>query len=141
MKEPSASLHARKNPSNTKVLSDILHRHAGEERPARPGSKPKVPVDIKQDASAVTVFADLPGVDEDDIHLKLHGSQLEITADREFDHDNEDAEDYLVLERAHGPLQRTVVVPENLDENEITAKYKRGVLKVRIPWIRGKRKS
>ena len=89
---------------------------------------------MKQEAGVMTVIADMPGVDEDDIHVELQSGRLHIKADRDFDHDNEDSENYLILERPFGPLERTIEVPANLDASGMSAKYKRGVLKLRIPF-------
>lgn len=122
-------------------LLDLLHRHSASPTPtgAR-AAQPKgsVAIDVKEDESSVTVFADLPGVDEDEIKIDLESNILLISAEREFDHDNEDSEEYLVLERSYGPVNRAVNVPGQLDKGGMTAKYKRGVLKVRIPKFKTK---
>jgi HSP20 family molecular chaperone IbpA len=52
---------------------------------------------------------------------------------REFDLDNEDPEDYLQIKRPYGPFHIEVPLPSPVDFELATAKYKRGVLKVRMP--------
>lgn len=92
-----------------------------------------IPVDIKVDGSEVVVLADLPGIDEDEIDIQMVGDVLSISGERSFDHDAEDAEEYVRLERPYGPFERKVELPSGLNAGGITAKYKRGVLKVRVP--------
>ena len=114
------------------TLEHVLECHLH----VRPQESLAVPVDIKQEDGAVIVYADLPGVDEDDIHIEVTGRTLTISGERDFDHDNEDPEDFLKIERPYGRYNRKVNLPGGLNAAEITAKYKRGVLKVRVP--RGK---
>ena len=122
-------------------LLDLFHRHTTTEHfESTPKSRGEfvVPVDVKEDSSGVTIFADLPGVDEDEIHIDLEANILMISGDRDFDHDNEDPDEYLILERAYGPVKRAINIPGILDKAGMTAKYKRGVLKIRIPKVRAK---
>lgn len=92
-----------------------------------------VPFDVKETPTEVTVFIDMPGVDEDEISIKVVGNELRVRADRDFDHDGEDAEEYTRLERPYGVFECTASLPVGSDSDGMTAKYKRGVLKVRIP--------
>ena len=134
-------LHATFASGDHKPLLDLLHRHSQGTSPvnfAAARSELNVPVDVKEDELGVTVFADLPGIDEDEIHLDLEANILLISGEREFDHDNEDPDEYVVLERAYGPVKRAINVPGLLDKSGMTAKYKRGVLKVRIPKVRNR---
>jgi HSP20 family molecular chaperone IbpA len=122
-------------PGQGGVLGDLLRRPAQEDELSQaplPGAL-AVPIDLKEDGKEFVIYADLPGVDEDDIEIKLESNVLAIKADREFDHDNEDSEQYVMLERRHGPYKRVINIPGMLDKEGMTAKYKRGVLKIRIP--------
>jgi HSP20 family protein len=100
-----------------------------------------VPYDIKEAAREFVVLVDLPGVDEDEIRIDVRGEFLEIEAMREFDHDREDAEEYTHIERSYGRLACRIALPSSLETEEITAKYKRGVLTVRMPWRHDRKKN
>ena len=89
--------------------------------------------DVKQTAAELVVLVDLPGVDEDEISIDIVGGSLEINVAREFDHDTEDAEEYTRIERPYGQFVCNVDVPPTADPDGMTARYRRGVLKVRIP--------
>ena len=89
--------------------------------------------DVKITETETTVLIDLPGVDEDDISIEANEGTLCVSVSREFDHDAEDAEEYTAMHRPYGTFACTVSLPTNADGDGMTAKYKRGVLKVRIP--------
>lgn len=89
--------------------------------------------DAKATSKEIVVFVDLPGVDEDDISIAAESRALKVSVLREFDHDNEDAEEYTHIGRQYGLFSCSVALPPNADTDRMTAKYKRGVLKIRIP--------
>ena len=93
--------------------------------------------DVKETPHEITILVDLPGVDEDDIEIEAKNGAVCIDAPREFDHDNEDAEEYTKIERPYGTFRCEVTVPADAVLDEMTAKYKRGVLKVQVPCRRG----
>jgi HSP20 family protein len=47
---------------------------------------------------------------------------------------------YLRVERSFGPFQRLVVLPAPADSSRVTACYQQGVLEVRVPKVRDRRK-
>lgn len=91
------------------------------------------PVDVKDAAGEFVVFADIPGVDEDEISLNFSEGVLRISAIREFDHDGEDAEEFPRIERPYGRFSCCIDLGQSADFDHATAKYRRGVLKVRLP--------
>ncbi len=95
--------------------------------------------DVKSVRGELTVAVDLPGVDEDEIGIDVVGDVLHVVVERGFDLDNEDPEDYTKIGRPYGVFTCTVPLPESAEAEAMTAKYKRGVLKVRIPLVEDKR--
>lgn len=89
--------------------------------------------DVKESRTSITVYIDLPGIDEDELTIGCDNGTLLVFGERDFDHDNEDAEEYSVIDRPYGRFRYRVAVDGALDTLNITAKYKRGVLKIRIP--------
>jgi len=89
--------------------------------------------DVKETPREITILVDLPGVEEDEISIEAENGTIYVWAPREFDHDNEDAEEYTRLGRPYGAFRCEVLVPASAEIEEMTAKYKRGVLKVSVP--------
>ncbi|API87711.1 Hsp20/alpha crystallin family protein [Francisella uliginis] len=87
-------------------------------------------LDITEDDSAYNIHADLAGVEEKDIDIELDKNRLSIKAKRE--HSQKDKKHH-IQERYYGEYQRTINLPENIDSENIEAKYTNGVLNLIIP--------
>jgi len=89
-------------------------------------------VDIKEDADAFTIEADIPGVDPKDIEVSMENAVLTIKGERNLEKREEDKA-YKRVERLHGSFYRRFSLPETADPDKISASGKNGVLQVRIP--------
>jgi len=88
--------------------------------------------EVKETKDSFRFSADLPGMKEKDVDVKLIGNRLAISGKREFE--REDKEDtYYTYERTYGSFQRTFVLPEGLDTDHIHAEMKDGVLSIALP--------
>jgi len=76
--------------------------------------------------------ADLPGVKDKDLEIKLAGSRLTIGGKREVEHEDK-ADAYYTYERSYGSFMRAFTLPENIDSEHVAADLKEGVLTVVIP--------
>jgi HSP20 family protein len=77
------------------------------------------------------VYVDLPGVDRDDVELTVDRNVVSIRAERRPAHDEGD--EVIVDERPHGIFTRQLFLGDNLDADELSAEYDRGVLMLTIP--------
>lgn len=125
-------MRSAENNNSNDPLTSALGRLVGNLEAAVPSAWPAL-CDIRQTPKELTAFLDVPGVDEDEISIKEVGQTLVVRVPREFDHDTEDAEEYTRLERPYGTFEGIIALPNNADCDGMTAKYKRGVLKIRIP--------
>jgi HSP20 family protein len=91
-----------------------------------------IQVDVRDEGDRYVVLADLPGFEAEDVDLRLSGRRLEIDAEREDTVDVEDT-DYVKRERTRTSAKRSVRLPEEVDENEISASLDEGVLTVTLP--------
>jgi HSP20 family protein len=93
-------------------------------------------VDVAESDKAVTLTAELPGVDEKDIDVSLVGDQLTIRGEKRSEHDEKKDEEGRTLhrvERSYGAFQRTLTVPYQVDPGQVSAQFKDGVLKITLP--------
>jgi HSP20 family protein len=88
-------------------------------------------VDVFRDASGVTVIAELPGVEQDDVHVTLEQNRLRIAGTRRMQ--RLEAADPLRLEIDCGPFERVVALPLESDGDAITAQLRQGLLTVHVP--------
>jgi HSP20 family protein len=99
---------------------------------------PSVDAIEKDDMFEVT--ADLPGVDEKNVEVKLAGGILTIKGERE-ERKEEKKKDYYICERQFGAFERSFQVPENVESDKIDACFKNGVLTVSLPKKLGSMKA
>ncbi|RME01691.1 MAG: Hsp20/alpha crystallin family protein [Calditrichaeota bacterium] len=92
--------------------------------------RPELDVEEKDDAFIVRV--DLPGMNKKDIHLSIDNNVLTISGKRELESHEKEAR-YFCSERFSGSFQRSITLPSQVDENNIKAEYKHGVLTVTVP--------
>jgi HSP20 family protein len=71
--------------------------------------------------------AELPGMEEKDIDVKLVNGVLTIRGEKR-DEKEEKKKDYYMRERSFGSFERSFQVPENVDTDKIAASFKKGVL-------------
>ncbi|MFB6154404.1 MAG: Hsp20/alpha crystallin family protein [Haloferacaceae archaeon] len=89
-------------------------------------------VDVADQAEAFVVTADLPGFEKDEIDVTISNSVLEIAAEHESETETRE-EDYLRQERTSSSMSRSLRLPEPVREDDVSAKYKNGVLTVTLP--------
>jgi len=89
-------------------------------------------VDIKENETAYTLVADIPGVDPKDIDVHMDDGILTVKGERNLNREQE-SEGYKRVERVNGSFYRRFSLPETVDAEKISAKCKDGVLEVTIP--------
>lgn len=89
-------------------------------------------IDVSETDTEVTVSAELPGVDEDDIDVSVRGDALTISGERREEKEEHDR-DYYRREQLYGNFQRTIPLPNGIDTDHVSAAFKRGVLTVHLP--------
>lgn len=87
-------------------------------------------VDIDQTDDGWEISAELPGVDQEDIDLRLEGDMLTISGEKRDE--RKDQKNRLV-ERSYGSFTRTFQLPFTPDPDKITADCDRGVLRIKLP--------
>jgi len=89
-------------------------------------------VDVTETDGGLEVTAELPGIDEKNIEVKLANHTLTIKAEKR-DEKEETKKDYYMRERSFGSFQRSFTLPEGVDTDKIEASFKNGVLTVTLP--------
>ena len=89
-------------------------------------------VDIQETENELVLKADLPGIEEKDIDVRIENNTLTIRGERKFEKQvNED--NYLRVERSYGSFSRSFSLPNTINTEAIHAEYKNGVLTVQMP--------
>jgi len=86
-------------------------------------------MDMSEGEKDITIQAEIPGCDAKDIDVSLEGRLLTIKGEKKQEKEERE-KNYLCIERARGYFSRTLELPSEVDQNEVDASYKKGVLKV-----------
>ncbi|HEU4400680.1 MAG TPA: Hsp20/alpha crystallin family protein [Candidatus Polarisedimenticolia bacterium] len=89
-------------------------------------------VDIFETGDRIVLRADLPGIEQSDIELRVDDNTLLLRGERRIAGDLK-PEDYHRAERPHGTFVRSFGLPGNVDQAAIRATHKNGVLEVILP--------
>jgi HSP20 family protein len=89
-------------------------------------------VDIREEPERFVLYADIPGVDPQDIEVQMDRGLLTIKGERRPDTSG-DKSRFSRIERLHGSFHRRFALPDSADPEGIKAHGHQGVLQVVIP--------
>ena len=125
---PFRELRAMQEQMN-RLLDLAWNREPGEE--LREGIW-QPPVDIFEDAVSLIIKAELPGVDQKDIDVRIEDNTLIIRGERRQDEEIK-KENYHRIERYYGSFQRSFSLPPAIAQDKVQASCDRGVLTITLP--------
>ena len=90
--------------------------------------------DIEEKDNQYLLNIELPGYQKEDIHAELNDGYLTISAERTENRDEKDKEgNFIRRERYSGSCKRNFYVGEQVKEEDISASFKDGVLRLTVP--------
>jgi HSP20 family protein len=92
--------------------------------------KPNVDVGATDHEYAITM--EVPGVSEKDVKVEIAGETLTIRGEKKQEKEQK-SQDFYRVERSYGSFQRVLSLPEDADQEGISASFKKGVLTIKLP--------
>ena len=89
-------------------------------------------VDIFEEGDNVIVKAELAGMKKEDIHVTLTEDTLTVSGEKKKE-ERVEKKDYHRLERLYGSFRRSFTLPAEVQTEKVAAKFKDGILEIRIP--------
>ena len=89
-------------------------------------------IDVSEDDKQYTLKADIPGLSEKDVEIKVDDQLLTISSKQTEERD-EKSDGYLIRERRASSFSRSFTLPSDVDAETISAKSSEGVLTVTLP--------
>lgn len=89
-------------------------------------------IDVADHEREIEVTAELPGMEEKDIDVTVDEHGLSLRGEKKQEHE-ERSGNYYRMERSFGSFQRYIPLAAPVDRENVKARFKNGVLKVRIP--------
>lgn len=114
-------------------MSATANPPAEQATAARPEAALLPPVDVIEDANGITLYADLPGVPKDKLHLQVEADTLTIEGEVQLNMPKD-------MESTHAEVglpryRRVFSLSKELDSEKVAAEFDKGVLKLRIPKV------
>ncbi len=121
------------SPLSLDVFSDFDNIVNGFFKPHRLVSKHgentlPLAIDVVEKENSYEIHAELPGINKDDLNVTLEDGVLTISAETSAGNVEEKDGKVLRRERRYGKFSRSLKVGKDVDENNIEANYKDGVL-------------
>ncbi|WPY01869.1 Hsp20/alpha crystallin family protein (plasmid) [Candidatus Trichorickettsia mobilis] len=89
-------------------------------------------MDISETDAEYKIEVELPGIKQQDIEVKMDNNILTIKGQREEEKEEKERT-YYTRERYYGSFQRSVSLPNNVNPDDIEAKFDNGILHIQIP--------
>lgn len=89
--------------------------------------------DIIETDESIIVHVDLPGINKEDIDLRVTESKLKVKADFDIEREVPHGSYITIHDRKKGVMRRTVRFPKKVQADEAEATFENGVLTVETP--------
>ena len=91
-------------------------------------------IDMEEGKNEFHISAELPGLDEKSINVSLENNILTISGEKKEEKEEKSKDmKYYHTERHYGSFSRSIAFPEEVHADKISAKFKNGVLSIKIP--------
>jgi len=88
-------------------------------------------IDVSETDDQFLITAELPGMKKEDININLENGRLAISGERSFKRE-EEGKTFHRVETKYGSFNRSFQLPDNIDEESISASYENGLLNIAI---------
>lgn len=89
-------------------------------------------VDVAEDEKEYLITADAPGVKREDLKVTVQNGVLTISGERKSEKE-EKGKKFHKVERLYGSFARSFSLPEDAEDEKLSAQFKEGVLTVHLP--------
>ncbi len=90
--------------------------------------------DLFEDDRRVVVRLEIPGMDKNELDVKVQDDTLVVRGEKRFERENTEGR-YRTLQCAYGNFRRVVPLPAAVHADQAKASYRDGVLRVELPKV------
>ncbi|UCF79540.1 MAG: Hsp20/alpha crystallin family protein [Candidatus Eiseniibacteriota bacterium] len=88
-------------------------------------------VDVSEVDDEYIIRAELPGVKQEDVKVSVHDNTLTIKGEKKLQKEEKE-HNFHRMERSYGSFERSFVLGSKVDAGRAKAKYKDGILEIRL---------
>lgn len=115
-------------------LTPYFRKITGRSRPSTEMFFQGAAVDVSESEDAFEIYAEFPGVGEEDVEVTIVNGRLLLKGEKHDEREETDRKKrYHIKERSFGSFQRVFEIPPEVDQGNIQAKFKKGVLRITLP--------
>ena len=92
----------------------------------------KVNIELKENDNEFIFHAELPGINKSNIDVSIENNVLTVSVEK-IKNEEEHGTKFHIYERSFGKITRSVLIPKNVDNENIKATYVDGVLNIVLP--------
>ncbi|MDW3194153.1 MAG: Hsp20/alpha crystallin family protein [Cytophagales bacterium] len=89
-------------------------------------------VDIAETDQQFEIDFYIPGVNKDQVNIDLNDGRLTVSGERKLEKEN-NGKNYRSVESSYGSFTRSFQLPDNIDQEAVSASFENGVLRITIP--------
>ena len=89
-------------------------------------------VDVVDDEKSIKLIAELPGVKKEDVKILLEDGFLTVSGEKKNEFERKEEINIIRNERLFGKFERKFELPEDINPDEIKAKFENGLLNISI---------
>ena len=90
-------------------------------------------VDVHEDNQEISLNVELPGIKPENVEISVENGVLTIRGDKREERKEGEEGRYHLVERSYGSFLRSFVLPQGVSEEQISADFDNGLLRIRIP--------
>src|SRR5438477_1471728 len=88
-------------------------------------------VDVYEDEHKVTLKLEIPGINQEDVDIRLENNTLTVRGERKFNSEEKE-ENFHRIERRYGSFTRSFTLPNTVNPEDVHAGYNNGVLEIKL---------
>lgn len=96
-------------------------------------AEPRIRMDVSETEQAYQVKAEIPGAKKEDIKISVEGNKVSITAEVKQEKEEKANGNVVRSERYYGQQYRSFMLPQDVDDAKVEAKYQDGILSLTLP--------
>jgi HSP20 family protein len=128
--EPFRDLAALQDRVN-RIFEDVIMRpRRGAEQEDLTAGQWSPPVDIFESSESIVLRVEVPGIEQPALDVEIKDNSLIVRGDRKFE--EVEGRNYQQVERAYGTFRRVFSLPVPVQQDQIHAVLKNGVLEITL---------
>jgi HSP20 family protein len=123
-----------------RLFDQLTQTSWGDTMPTQQGQDWVPAVEVKETDAHVILRAEVPGVSAEDLDIQVTRNAVAITGEHRYENKSED-NGYFRSEFRYGQFQRVVSLPSKVENEQVKAEFRDGILTLTMPKAEDERRK